>query len=245
MNNDWLTRTRLLVDDKKLERLKNAHVLVVGLGGVGAYAAELICRAGVGKITIVDGDTIHSSNRNRQLLALTSTQDMPKGTIMAQRLKDINPEVEITTINAYIHDDQMEELLKTPYDYVVDAIDTLSPKIYLIFYSVKHNLRIVSSMGSGGKFDPMGIRIDDISKTYNCKLAYILRKRLRKLGISKGVKVVYSTEQVSKESVILCEDEINKRSIVGTISFMPPAFGCFMASVVINDLLNDEAPIEN
>jgi tRNA A37 threonylcarbamoyladenosine dehydratase len=99
-------------------------------------------------------------------------------------------------------------------------------------------------MGSGGKFDPMGIRIDDISKTYNCKLAYILRKRLRKLGISKGVKVVYSTEQVSKESVILCEDEINKRSIVGTISFMPPAFGCFMASVVINDLLNNIVEIE-
>jgi tRNA A37 threonylcarbamoyladenosine dehydratase len=239
MDNDWLTRTRLLIDDIKLEHLKNTHVLVVGLGGVGAYAAELICRAGIGKMTIVDGDVIHSSNRNRQLLALTSTEGKPQGTLMAERLKDINPEIEITTYNEYIRDDQMVELLKTPYDYVVDAIDTLSPKLYLIFHSVKNNLRIISSMGAGGKFDPTGIRIDDISKSHNCRLAYILRKRLRKLGISKGVKVVYSIEQVSKESVIPCEEELNKKSIVGTISFMPPAFGCFIASAVINDLLND------
>ncbi len=237
MIEDWLSRTRLLLDNEQIEKLKNAHVLVVGLGGVGAYAAELICRAGVGKMTIVDGDSVHPSNRNRQLLALTSTNEQSKALLMKERLKDINPEVEIHAINEFIRDDQMIELLETPFDYVVDAIDTLSPKLYLIFHSVKKNLRIVSSMGSGGKLDPTSVRIDDISKSYNCKLAYVLRKRLRKLGISKGIKVVYSIEQVSKDSVIPCEDEMNKKSIVGTISFMPPLFGCFIASVVINDLI--------
>ena len=235
---DWLSRTRLLLNDEQIEKLKNAHVLVVGLGGVGAYAAELICRAGVGKMTIVDGDSVHPSNRNRQLLALTSTNGQSKALLMKKRLKDINPDVEINAINEFIRDDQMIELLETPFGYVVDAIDTLSPKLYLIFHAVKKNLHIVSSMGSGGKLDPTGVRIDDISKSYNCKLAYVLRKRLRKLGISKGIKVVYSIEQVSKDSVIPCEDEMNKKSIVGTISFMPPLFGCFIASVVINDLIN-------
>lgn len=234
---DWLSRTRLLLDNEQIDKLKNAHVLVVGLGGVGAYAAELICRAGVGKMTIVDGDAVHPSNRNRQLLALTSTNGQSKAMLMKERLMDINPEAEIHAINEFIRDDQMIELLETPFDYVVDAIDTLSPKLYLIFHSVKKNLPIVSSMGSGGKLDPTGVRIDDISKSYNCKLAYVLRKRLRKLGISKGIKVVYSIEQVSKDSVIPCEDEMNKKSIVGTISFMPPLFGCFIASVVINDLV--------
>lgn len=237
MIEDWLSRTQLLLDNEQIEKLKNAHVLVVGLGGVGAYAAELICRAGVGKMTIVDGDSVHPSNRNRQLLALTSTNGQSKALLMKERLKDINPEVEIHAINEFIRDDQMIELLETPFDYVVDAIDTLSPKLYLIFHSVKKDLRIVSSMGSGGKLDPTSVRIDDISKSYNCKLAYVLRKRLRKLGISKGIKVVYSIEQVSKDSVIPCEDEMNKKSIVGTISFMPPLFGCFIASVVINDLI--------
>jgi tRNA A37 threonylcarbamoyladenosine dehydratase len=237
MIEDWLSRTRLLLDNEQIEKLKNAHVLVVGLGGVGAYAAELICRAGVGKMTIVDGDSVHPSNRNRQLLALTSTNGQSKAQLMKERLKDINPDVDIHAINEFIRDDQMIELLETPFDYVVDAIDTLSPKLYLIFHAVKKNLRIVSSMGSGGKLDPTSVRIDDISKSYNCKLAYVLRKRLRKLGISKGIKVVYSIEQVSKDSVIPCEDEMNKKSIVGTISFMPPLFGCFIASVVINDLI--------
>ncbi|HEX2937100.1 MAG TPA: tRNA threonylcarbamoyladenosine dehydratase [Bacteroidales bacterium] len=234
---DWLSRTRLLLSDEQINTLKNAHVLVVGLGGVGAYAAELICRTGVGKMTIVDGDSVHPSNRNRQLLALTSTNGQSKALLMKERLNDINPEAEIHAVNEFIRDDQMIELLNTPFDYVVDAIDTLSPKLYLIFHAVKKNLRIVSSMGSGGKLDPTGVRIDDISKSYNCKLAYVLRKRLRKLGISKGIKVIYSIEQVSKDSVIPCEDEMNKKSIVGTISFMPPLFGCFIASVVINDLI--------
>ncbi len=234
---DWLARTELLVGKEKLELLKNSHVLVVGLGGVGAYAAEMICRAGVGRMTIVDGDTIHPSNRNRQLIALCSTQDKPKASLMASRLKDINPELELLAIDKYLRDEATVELLKQPFDYVIDAIDTLSPKIYLIYHCVKNKLRIVSSMGSGGKFDPEQVHIDDISNSYNCKLAYLLRKRLHKLGVQSGVKVVYSTEQVAKDTITLCENERNKKSIIGTISYMPPIFGCFMASVVIPDLL--------
>jgi tRNA A37 threonylcarbamoyladenosine dehydratase len=237
---DWLSRTELLVGKEKLELLKNAHVLVVGLGGVGAYAAEMICRAGVGRMTIVDGDTIHPSNRNRQLIALCSTQDKPKASQMASRLKDINPDLDLFAIDKYLRDEATVELLKQPFDYVIDAIDTLSPKIYLIYHCVKNKLRIVSSMGSGGKFDPEQIHIDDISNSYNCKLAYLLRKRLHKLGVQSGVKVVYSTEQVAKETITLCENERNKKSIIGTISYMPPIFGCFMASVVIHDLLGQK-----
>jgi tRNA threonylcarbamoyladenosine dehydratase len=235
---NWLSRTELLVGKEKLDTLRMSHVLVVGLGGVGGYAAEMICRAGVGRMTIIDGDTIHNSNRNRQLIALCSTQDKSKTSIMASRLKDINPELDITAMDEYLRDEAMVELLKQPFDYVVDAIDTLSPKVYLIYHCVKNKLRIISSMGSGGKFDPSQIRIDDISKSYNCRLACLLRKRLRKLDVTSGVKVVYSTEQVDKENIILCENERNKKSIVGTISYVPAVFGCFMASAVIRDLLD-------
>jgi len=234
---NWLSRTELLVGQEKLEKLKNSNVLVVGLGGVGAYAAEMICRAGIGRMTIADGDTIHPSNRNRQLIALSSHHGQPKASIMAARLKDINPDLELTTLNQYIRDASLTELLKQPFDYVVDAIDTLSPKFYLIYHCIQNNLRIVSSMGTGGKLDPEQVRIDDISNSYNCKLAFLIRKRLHKFKIYTGVKVVYSTEQVPKETMIPCI-EPNKKSIVGTISYMPPVFGCFIASVVVNDLLN-------
>jgi tRNA A37 threonylcarbamoyladenosine dehydratase len=159
---------------------------------------------------------------------------------MASRLKDINPDLDLFAIDKYLRDEATVELLKQPVDYVIDAIDTLSPKIYLIYHCVKNKLRIVSSMGSGGKFDPEQIHIDDISNSYNCKLAYLLRKRLHKLGVQSGVKVVYSTEQVAKETITLCENERNKKSIIGTISYMPPIFGCFMASVVIHDLLGQK-----
>ncbi len=240
---NWLSRTSLLMGEQKLDKLRQSHVLVVGLGGVGAYAAELICRAGVGKITIVDGDVVQPTNRNRQLVALTSTHGQPKASVLAARLMDINPDLELTAINQYLRDEPMIELLKTPFNYVVDAIDTLSPKTYLIYHSVLNSLRIVSSMGSGGKFDPAQVCIDDISKSYNCKLAATLRKRLRKLGVSTGVKVVYSAEDVPKEVVVLDETERNKKSNVGTISYMPPLFGCFIASVVIRDLIDAEPKV--
>ncbi len=234
--NDWLERTKLLMGGDRLEKLQKSNVLVVGLGGVGAYAAEHICRAGVGKMTIVDGDKVQASNRNRQLIALTSTTGMSKASLMGNRLLDINPGLDLNVIPEYIKDDRMIEILEEKYDYVVDAIDTLAPKIYLIYHSVQKGLNIVSSMGSGGKYDPTSIEITDIAKSYNCTLARILRKRLHRLGIRDGVKVVFSPEKHDKESVLLTEGEQNKKSTVGTISFMPPAFGCAIASVVVRDI---------
>lgn len=234
---DWLSRTELLLGEEKLERLRQAHVLVAGLGGVGAYAAEQLCRAGIGEMTIIDGDVVELTNKNRQLPALDSTIGQPKAELMAARFRDINPDIKLHVVNDFIRDDRMVEILsEAPYDYVVDAIDTLAPKIFLIYHSVRMGLPIVSSMGSGGKLDPSKIGIADISKSYNCNLARMLRKRLHKLGVYKGVEVVFSSEFTNPEAVVLTEGQ-NKKSNVGTISYMPPVFGCFIASAVIRGLI--------
>jgi tRNA A37 threonylcarbamoyladenosine dehydratase len=233
---DWLTRTELILGEEGLKNLKAAKVLVVGLGGVGAYAAEMICRAGVGTMTIVDGDTIHPSNRNRQLPALKSTEGLAKAEVMGQRLKDINPDINLTVIREYLRDEKMVEVLDMGFDYVVDAIDTLSPKIFLIYHSLQRKFPVVSSMGAGGKFDPTMINISDISETTDCSLARILRKRLHRLGIREGFIAVYSTEAIDKSKIVPTTGEKNKASIVGTISYMPAAFGIACASVVIRDL---------
>lgn len=235
---DWLSRTELLLGAEGLARLRKAHVLVAGLGGVGAYAAEQLCRAGIGEMTIIDGDVVETSNKNRQLPALDSTVGMAKAEIMAARFRDINPGLRLHVINDFIRDEGMIDVLeKAPYDYVVDAIDTLAPKIFLIYHSLRKGLPVVSSMGSGGKLDPSKIEVADISESYNCTLARMLRKRLHKLGVYKGVKVVFSSEFTNPDAVILAESR-NKKSNVGTISYMPPLFGCFMASVVVRDLIN-------
>ncbi len=237
MKIDWLERTRLLVEDENLTKLRNAHVLVVGLGGVGAMAAEMICRAGVGKMTIVDGDTVEVTNRNRQLPALTSTVGIPKAQVLQQRFKDINPDLELTVLNEFICDERTTELLESQtFNYVVDAIDTLSPKVFLIYHSIQRGLNIVSSMGAGGKMDPSHVKVSDLSSTYNCKLARMIRKRLSKLSVRNGVKVVFSSELVEPKAVRE-EESANKKSTVGTISYMPAVFGCFIASVVIKDLI--------
>jgi tRNA A37 threonylcarbamoyladenosine dehydratase len=233
---DWLSRTELCLGSEALNKLKSSNVLVVGLGGVGAYAAEMICRAGIGRMTIVDGDLIHPTNRNRQLPALKSTEGMPKAIVMGKRLKDVNPDLDLTVIQEYIKDERMIEILDKGYDFVVDAIDTLSPKVFLIYHSLTRKFRLVSSMGAGGKFDPQGIRISDISETTDCPLARILRKRLHKLGINEGFTAVYSPELVDKKRVISIKGDQNKASIVGTISYMPAAFGIACASVVIRKL---------
>ncbi len=235
----WLERTELLLGQEKLAKLKRAHVLVVGLGGVGAYAAEQLCRAGIGKMTIVDGDVVEESNRNRQLPALISTKGKPKAEVLAARFHDINPELELTVINDFIRDDKTIELLKSqPFDYVVDAIDTLSPKVFLVYHAKQMGLKVVSSMGAGGKMDPSKIQISDISKSHSCGLARMMRKRLSRLGIKKGVKVVFSPEEID-ENAIRLEESQNKKSTVGTISYMPPLFGCFIASAVIRELIEE------
>lgn len=237
MGNNWLERTELLLGSEKLERLRHKHVLVVGLGGVGAYAAEMIARAGVGRMTIVDGDKVSVSNINRQLPALHSNIGKPKAEIMAARLRDINPDIDLTVINDFVKDERMEQLLDNEYDYVIDAIDTISPKLFLILHCLNRKLKIVSSMGAGGKTDPSKIAIADISKTYNCKLAKAIRKRLHRKGVDRGVPVVFSSELTDKAAVLEVDDEENKKSTVGTISYMPAMFGIYCASKVINDLI--------
>jgi len=237
--NNWLERTELLLGNEKCEILKNARVLVVGLGGVGAYAAEMIARTGVGRMTIADADTVSPSNINRQLIALHSTVGQPKAELVAQRLRDINPEIELTTVNKYIKDEETYTLLDSaPFDYVVDAIDTLSPKLALIKGCLDRNIPIVSSMGAGAKTDPTKMEIADISKTHHCPLAHMLRKRLHKLGIRNGFKAVFSPEPMREGAMILCEEQ-NKKSNVGTISYIPALFGIGCASVVIRDLIGE------
>ncbi len=238
INNDWQNRTRLLIGEDGIKCLSTKHVLVVGLGGVGSFAAEVLARAGVGMISIVDSDVYTASNRNRQIAAFLSTEGKYKTDVIEQRLKDINPDIKIIKHCVYLKDDNIKELLtSTQYDYVLDAIDTLSPKVFLIYEALKHNLKLISSMGSGGKFDPSLIRIADISESYECRLAYIVRKKLHRLGICSGFKVVFSIEKVDKSLVFSIDDVPNKKSVIGTISYMPPVFGAFAASAIIRDFL--------
>ena len=236
-NSSWQERTLLLLGEEKVEKLSNAHILIVGLGGVGAYAAEMLCRAGVGRLTIADADIINPSNKNRQLLALTSTMGKAKADLMSQRLLDINPDVQLTSIHAYLQEEDFERILNNnKFDYVVDAIDTLAPKVNLIKLCMQKNIPLVSSMGAGAKLDPTKVEIRDISKSHHCPLAHMLRKRLHRIGIRKGFKVVFSSEGPIMDAVQLCDNEPNKKSIVGTISYLPAIFGCYCASVVINEL---------
>jgi tRNA threonylcarbamoyladenosine dehydratase len=238
---EWLERTVLLLGEQRVEALRERHVLVAGLGGVGAYAAEMICRGGVGRMTIVDGDTIHPGNRNRQLPALRSTEGRSKAAVMAARMRDINPDLELDVIDEYIRDERLEEVVSGPYDYVVDAIDTLSPKVFLLFSAIRNGIPVVSSLGAGGKTDPSLVRIDDISRSHHCSLGKIVRKRLHRLGVREGITVVYSTEEIQNEAMCRTEDERNKKTIVGTISYMPPLFGCYCASVVLRALMGEDA----
>lgn len=228
-------RTRLLLQQDMI-KLQSAHVLIVGLGGVGSYAAEQLCRAGIGELSIVDGDTVSVSNKNRQIIALDSTIGLPKAKVLEARLHDINPDCKLHVYNEFLRDDRMTEILDIHrYSYVVDAIDTLSPKVFLIYHTMQKGYPLVSSMGSAGKLDPSQVQVNDISKSHHCPLAHMVRKRLSHLGIKTGFKAVFSPEQVPAHACI--EDpSTNKRTTIGTISYLPAIFGCFCASVVIRDL---------
>lgn len=239
INDNWTERTALLFGDEKLQMLRDARVLVVGLGGVGAYAAEMIARAGVGSMTIADADTVSASNINRQLIALHSTVGRSKAELMAERLLDINPDMELRAVDRFIKDDETYALLDSArFDYVVDAIDTLSPKLALIKGALDRSIPLVSSMGAGAKTDPTRMEVADISKTHHCPLAHMLRKRLHKLGIRSGFRAVFSPEPVREGAVVLC-DEQNKKSNMGTVSYIPALFGIGCASVVIRDLVKE------
>lgn len=229
----WQERTHILIGDEGIGKLKNATVAVIGLGGVGAYAAEMLCRAGVGRLVLLDSDTVSLTNKNRQLIAMDSTVGMQKTDVLAARLKDINPQVALDLIPEYIEESNIDAVLgRYKIDFLVDAIDTLSPKIALIKYCVENGIKHVSSMGAGAKFDVTAIRIKDLSKSFNCPLAYMLRKKLRKIGISKGFDVVFSEELPDKDAIVPMEDR-NKKSQVGTISYLPAVFGCACAQCAI------------
>ena len=234
INIEWQQRTELLLGKDKMKRLRHAHVLVVGLGGVGAYAAEMICRAGVGRMTIVDADIVQPSNINRQLPALHSAVGRPKAEILAERFRDINPDLELTVLVEYLKDERIPELLDSAkFDFVVDAIDTVAPKCYLIYNVLQRRLPIVSSMGAGAKWDITQVRFADLWDTYHCGLSKAVRKRLQKMGVKRKLPVVFSTEQADPKAVLLTDDERNKKSTCGTVSYMPAVFGCYLAEYVI------------
>lgn len=234
---EWQSRTALLLGEDTPSLLHNKHVLIVGVGGVGAYAAEMICRAGIGNITIIDGDTVNESNINRQLVALHSTIGQKKIDVLANRLMDINPELNLTAQYIFLEKESIDQLLeKDKYDYIIDAIDTLTPKVSLISTALKRKIKIISSMGAGGRVDPSQIKYADIADTYHCKLAKAVRVQLRKAGISSGLKVVFSTEQPDRNAVLKTDNERNKKSTVGTVSYLPATFGCFLAAFVIRKL---------
>ena len=204
-----------MLGEEKMKRIRASHVLVVGLGGVGAYAAEMLCRAGVGRMTIVDGGYRAGAftNMNRQLAAMHSTLGMPKAEVLAARYQDINPDIELTVLPVYLKDENVPELLDSAkFDFIVDAIDTISPKCFLIYEAMKRHIKIVSSMGAGAKSDITQIRFADLWDTYHCGLSKAVRKRLQKLGVKRKLPVVFSTEQADPKAVLLTDDERNKKS---------------------------------
>jgi tRNA A37 threonylcarbamoyladenosine dehydratase len=233
----WISRMQLMTGEAPILKLMNSHVLIAGLGGVGGICAEMLVRGGIGKITIIDSDVVDETNRNRQIPALKSTEGRLKTEVMAERLLDINPELELHIHSVYLREGITEELIDTmKIDYAVDCIDTLSPKVFYLKKCLDRGIPIVSSMGAGGKIDPTQLKVGDISESKHCNLARYVRKRLRALGIYKGIKVVYSPELANPDLIINAPEGNVKKSFIGTMSYMPAVFGCTVASVVLRDL---------
>lgn len=238
MDISWLSRTSLLIGEEKVHHLTTKHVMIVGLGGVGSFAAEFIVRAGVGKVTIVDGDVVDPSNRNRQLPALATNHGVSKASIMEVRLKAINPELNITVVKEFVNPTMVEGLVALQPDYIIDAIDSITPKLTFISQAFHSKIPIVSSMGAGAKLDPTKLQVVDISKSHTCPFAQQIRKMLKKRhGITKGLQVVFSTELPDKDSLMLTDGSNYKKSAYGTISYLPAVFGATCASVVIRNLI--------
>ena len=241
MQSEWLQRTELLVKEEGIERLQSANILIVGLGGVGSFAAEFLVRSGIGNLTIVDGDTVDITNINRQLPALNSTIGKNKTDVVAERILDINPKINLKKIDEFLEPERMEELLtQEKFDYVLDCIDSLSPKLALIITCKRKKIKLVSAMGAGGKTDPSKVMVRDISKTNNCFLAKQIRKKLKKEQIHKGFRCVFSTEIQDENSLKMTDGSNYKKSFYGTISYMPAIFGLYAAAEVIRFLLKKE-----
>ncbi len=237
MDISWLSRTKLLIGEEKLMYLTQQHVMVVGLGGVGSFAAEFIARSGIGQMTIIDGDVVDPTNRNRQLPALATNHGVSKALIMEERLRSINPEIKLQVVQSFVNPEMVQGLFEVHPDYVIDAIDSITPKITFLKEAYARKIRVVSSMGAGAKLDPTKLQVVDISKTYNCPFAQQIRKNLRQHGIRTGIKAVFSPEQPVRESLMLTDGKNFKKSAYGTISYLPAVFGATAASVVIRDLM--------
>ncbi len=235
----WLGRTSLLIGEETVRYLTTKHVMVVGMGGVGSFAAEFIARSGIGEMTIIDGDVVDPTNRNRQLPALATNHGVSKALIMEERLKAINPELKLHVIKEFVNPEMVLNHLSHSPDYIIDAIDSITPKITFIQTAYEKKLKLVSSMGAGAKLDPTKLQVVDISKTYNCPFAQQIRKNLKRLGIRKGIKVVFSPEEPMKESLMLTDGKNYKKSAYGTISYLPAVFGAATASVVLRDLIEE------
>lgn len=241
MAKNWLERTELLIKENGVEKLQNANLLIIGLGGVGSFAAEFLARAGIGKMTIVDGDVIDITNINRQLPALHSSIGKSKVEIVGDRLLDINPNLELVLINEFLVPERMEEVIDSQkFNYILDCIDSVTPKVMLIKMAKRKRVKIVSCMGAGGKIDPAKVMVRDISKTRNCFLARQVRKRLKKEKIDKGVRCVFSYEIQNEESLKMTVGANYKRSFYGTISYIPAIFGLYAASEVIGYVMKSE-----
>jgi tRNA A37 threonylcarbamoyladenosine dehydratase len=244
MDKNWLERTELLIKENGFEKLQNANLLVIGLGGVGSFAAEFLARAGVGNMTIVDGDVVDITNINRQLPALHSTIGKSKVELVGERLLDINPKLNLVQIKEFLNPERMGEVIDSQkFNYILDCIDSVTPKITLIKMAKRKRVKIVSCMGAGGKIDPAKVMVRDISKTYNCFLAKNVRKRLKKENINKGIRCVFSNEIQDENSLKMTDGSNYKRSFYGTISYIPALFGLYAASEVIGYLLKDKVKI--
>ena len=237
---EWTERAELLFRKEGLEKLNKANILVVGLGGVGSFAAEFIARAGVGTMTIVDGDVVDITNINRQLPALHSTVGKPKIDVVGDRLMDINPELKLTRIKEFLSPERAFEIVSDEFDFVVDCIDSVTPKLNLIIAAKRKKIKIISSMGAGGKMEASKVRVADVSNTENCFLAKAIKKRLKEVKIDKGIKVVYSSEIQDEGSLKTTDGKNYKKSFYGTNSYMPGLFGLYCAETVIRYLLKRE-----
>ncbi len=234
-NYSWNSRTVKLLGEDAISRLAGARVCIVGVGGVGGYAAEMLARTGVGNLTLIDADDVAASNINRQLIALTDTVGESKVNLFAERFRLINPDIEVSARKIFLTPDNVSELIDEDYDYIIDAIDTVAPKIALISECLRRGTPIISSMGAGGRIDPSKVEITDLWTTTEDGLARAVRQRLKKLGLRRSLKVVASREAPRRHSLIGLEEQ-NKQSSFGTIATIPALFGIHLASYVLNRL---------
>ena len=238
----WLERTELLIGEEKIELLQKSHVLIVGLGGIGSFAGEFIARAGVGTITLIDGDAFDITNKNRQLTALESTIGRNKAVVLAERIRDINPDVTLNVVEEFVLPERVWQLLEEyKPDYVMDCIDSVTPKLTWIIACKRLKIKIISHLGAGGKIDPSRVQVAKLDKTYNCKLAAHLKKRLRRENVHfDSIKAVFSSELQIRSSLKLTDGSNYKKSFYGTMSYMPALFGLMGAAEVIRYLSKEK-----